>query len=106
MAYRKNAYLDHDDEFYSSSKTYEMQHWDNRRSTPRNKMAAPGDTGMIAGEIPTEFSKYRTPLVTRYASPEMAFNFSEMKKFSTWRRLWTFLAKAEKVLNTILTFYG
>ncbi len=32
-----------------------------------------------------EFKKYRSPLVVRYASPEMAFNFSEMKKFSTWR---------------------
>lgn len=44
-----------------------------------------------------EFMKYRSPLVSRYASPEMAFNFSEMKKFTTWRRLWTYLAKSEKV---------
>ena len=27
----------------------------------------------------------------------MQFNFSEMKKFSTWRRLWLYLATAEKV---------
>ena len=40
---------------------------------------------------------YRSPLTSRYASPEMAFNFSEDKKFSTWRRLWLFLAKSEKV---------
>src|SRR5689334_1683046 len=33
-------------------------------------------------------SKYRSPLVSRYASAEMSFNFSEVKKFSTWRRLW------------------
>ena len=44
-----------------------------------------------------EFKKYRSPLVVRYASPEMAFNFSEMKKFSTWRRLWFWLAKAQQV---------
>jgi len=29
----------------------------------------------------------------------MSFNFSEMKKFSTWRRLWVYLAKAEKALG-------
>lgn len=44
-----------------------------------------------------EFSKYRSPLVSRYASKEMAFNFSDRKKFSTWRKLWIYLAKAEKV---------
>lgn len=42
-------------------------------------------------------SVYRSPLTSRYASPEMAFNFSEDKKFSTWRKLWLFLAKSEKV---------
>ena len=29
----------------------------------------------------------------------MQFNFSEQKKFSTWRRLWLFLAEAEQVLK-------
>ncbi|KAE8736512.1 hypothetical protein FOCC_FOCC018033 [Frankliniella occidentalis] len=29
----------------------------------------------------------------------MQYNFSEKKKFSTWRKLWTYLAKAEKVLK-------
>ncbi|KAK3738733.1 hypothetical protein QZH41_018111, partial [Actinostola sp. cb2023] len=43
-------------------------------------------------------AKYRSPLTGRYASPEMAYNFSENKKFSTWRRLWLYLAKAEKDL--------
>ncbi|XP_068673213.1 adenylosuccinate lyase-like [Montipora foliosa] len=42
---------------------------------------------------------YRSPLTSRYASPEMAFNFSEEKKFSTWRKLWLFLAKSEKMLG-------
>ena len=43
-------------------------------------------------------SKYRSPLSARYASKEMSYNFSEMKKFSTWRQLWIYLAKAEKVV--------
>ena len=43
-------------------------------------------------------SVYRSPLTSRYASPEMAFNFSEDKKFSTWRKLWLLLAKSEKVM--------
>jgi hypothetical protein len=44
-----------------------------------------------------ERSKYRSPLVSRYASAEMSYNFSEVKKFSTWRRLWFWLAKCQKV---------
>ncbi|XP_062618353.1 adenylosuccinate lyase-like [Saccostrea cucullata] len=47
--------------------------------------------------------KYRSPLVSRYASPEMAFNFSEMNKFTTWRKLWTYLAKSEKDLGLDIT---
>uniref|UniRef100_UPI00358FAAC4 adenylosuccinate lyase isoform X2 n=1 Tax=Myxine glutinosa TaxID=7769 RepID=UPI00358FAAC4 len=43
--------------------------------------------------------QYRSPLTSRYASAEMSFNFSEKKKFSTWRRLWFYLAKAEKSLG-------
>lgn len=51
--------------------------------------------GNMAGD--SVHSVYRSPLTSRYASPEMAFNFSEDKKFSTWRKLWLFLAKSEKV---------
>lgn len=43
------------------------------------------------------YCSYRSPLTSRYASQEMQYNFSEMKKFSTWRRLWLYLARAEKV---------
>ncbi|XP_033761443.1 adenylosuccinate lyase-like [Pecten maximus] len=53
----------------------------------------------MAGAVPaktSEHEKYRSPLVSRYASPEMAKNFGELKKFSTWRLLWTYLAEAEK----------
>uniref|UniRef100_A0A4W4E6W0 Adenylosuccinate lyase n=1 Tax=Electrophorus electricus TaxID=8005 RepID=A0A4W4E6W0_ELEEL len=50
-----------------------------------------------------EFMKYRSPLVSRYASKEMAYNFSDRKKFTTWRKLWIFLAKAEKDLGLPIT---
>jgi len=46
---------------------------------------------------------YQTPLNTRYSSKEMQFNFSEQKKFSTWRRLWLFLAEAEQELGLNIT---
>ena len=48
---------------------------------------------------------YRSPFSARYASPEMSFNFSEMKKFSTWRQLWVSLAKAEKVALHLLFYF-
>ena len=42
---------------------------------------------------------YTSPLVERNASKEMAQLFGAQKKFSTWRRLWLQLAKAEKKLG-------
>lgn len=42
---------------------------------------------------------YENPLITRYASPEMAGLWSSQRKFSTWRRLWVALARAEKELG-------
>ena len=46
---------------------------------------------------PSIFDAYRSPLTSRYASKEMSYNFSDNKKFTTWRKLWLYLAKAEKV---------
>ena len=42
---------------------------------------------------------YTSPLVERNASREMAELFSPQVKFSTWRRLWLELAKAQKKLG-------
>jgi adenylosuccinate lyase len=43
--------------------------------------------------------RYENPLVTRYASREMARLWSAQRKFSTWRRLWVALAEAERALG-------
>jgi adenylosuccinate lyase len=44
---------------------------------------------------------YDNPLVTRYASREMAELWGPQKKFSTWRRLWVALAEAEHELGLL-----
>lgn len=46
---------------------------------------------------------YESPFCSRYASPEMLYVFSPDMKFSTWRRLWVSLAKAEKALGLNIT---
>lgn len=51
----------------------------------------------------TRYDQYDNPLITRYASKEMSFNFSPTKKFRTWRRLWIALAEAEQALGLPIT---
>ena len=46
---------------------------------------------------------YESPLSSRYASPEMLYLFSADKKFTTWRRLWIALARAEMELGLPIT---
>ena len=48
-------------------------------------------------------SLYENPLLTRYASREMAENFSDDKKFRLWRKLWIALAEAESELGLNIT---
>ncbi|MBC8569507.1 adenylosuccinate lyase [Zongyangia hominis] len=48
-------------------------------------------------------NSYESPFCTRYASPEMQYLFSADKKFTTWRRLWISLAKAEMELGLPIT---
>jgi adenylosuccinate lyase len=51
----------------------------------------------------TDHSTWRSPLVARYASTEMAHLFSDEHKFRTWRRLWLALAEAEQTLGLPIT---
>ncbi len=46
---------------------------------------------------------YESPLASRYASDEMLYLFSPDKKFSTWRKLWVALARAEMELGLPVT---
>lgn len=48
-------------------------------------------------------SAYESPLSSRYASDRMQYIFSPDKKFSTWRRLWIALARAEMELGLPVT---
>ena len=48
-------------------------------------------------------NSYISPLSTRYASSEMQYVFSENFKFTTWRKLWIALAKAEKAMGLDIT---
>ncbi len=47
--------------------------------------------------------EFRHPLMERYASREMAYLFSDHKKFTTWRALWVALAEAEMELGLPIT---
>ena len=48
-------------------------------------------------------SVYENPLLSRYASREMAENFSDDKKFRLWRKLWIALADSEKEMGLNIT---
>ncbi len=49
------------------------------------------------------FDSYESPFCTRYASKEMQYIFSADKKFTTWRKLWVALARAEMKLGLPIT---
>jgi adenylosuccinate lyase len=50
-----------------------------------------------------DYNSYESPFCTRYASKEMQYIFSADKKFTTWRKLWTALARAEHKLGLPVT---
>lgn len=50
-----------------------------------------------------KYETYESPFCTRYASEEMQYVFSAQKKFSTFRRLWVALARAEMKLGLDIT---
>jgi adenylosuccinate lyase len=45
------------------------------------------------------FLLYDNPLIGRYASREMAERWGPRRKFGTWRRLWLWLAEAQRALD-------
>lgn len=49
------------------------------------------------------YKTYVSPFCTRYASKEMQYLFSQEKKFTTWRKLWVALARAEMELGLPIT---
>ena len=53
-------------------------------------------------DSPAEQS-YVSPLASRFATEEMRRNFSALKKFRTWRRIWVALAEAQKQLGLPIT---
>ncbi len=50
-----------------------------------------------------KYETYESPFCTRYASKEMQYVFSAQKKFSTFRKLWVALARAEMKLGLNIT---
>lgn len=48
-------------------------------------------------------NKYESPLCSRYASEQMQYVFSPDMKFTTWRKLWIALAKAEQAMGLDIT---
>ncbi len=51
----------------------------------------------------SKMEKYNSPLTSRYASQEMSHNFSDQRKFTTWRTLWLYLAQAEQTAGLDIT---
>ncbi len=51
----------------------------------------------------TDSKHYQSPLSSRYASPEMSYLFSPHFKFTTWRKLWTALARGQKACGLNIT---
>lgn len=59
---------------------------------------------LLSQELETKYKdqlKYESPFGARYASKDMLRNFSELRKFSNWRRLWCFLAEAQQELGLV-----
>ena len=53
--------------------------------------------------VMSEKQIYENPLITRYASREMAENFGDKKRFTLWRKLWVALAESEMELGLPIT---
>ena len=75
-----------------------------RSGSNMNKVASPVPERQNSKiEKVDEHKIYHTPLVGRYSSPEMSYNFSDHKKFTTWRKLWLYLAESQQTLGLAIT---
>jgi adenylosuccinate lyase len=54
---------------------------------------------MMEGVMAAPSEDYESVLGTRYASPEMRALFSSRRRVATWRRLWIWLAEAQRELG-------
>lgn len=55
--------------------------------------------GRVGATDPSDHDGYENPLATRYASEAMRTLFSPRRRILAWRRLWIWLAEAEKALG-------
>jgi len=64
------------------------------KKPPHPRPLSPEGRGENRGRAMSDFDVYDNPLVTRYASREMAQLWGPQRKFSTWRQLWVWLLLA------------
>jgi adenylosuccinate lyase len=72
-----------------------------RGAGPAQRAVAQGARALKLPTMPTD--RYDSPLASRYASKAMQRLFSDDVKFSTWRKLWLELARAEQRLGLAIT---
>ncbi len=58
-----------------------------------------GEAGTLPTLMATDHTRYDSPLCSRYASRAMQTLWGDQRKFSTWRKLWVELARAEMQLG-------
>jgi adenylosuccinate lyase len=54
--------------------------------------------------LPVTHDRYENPLITRYASADMAQIWGARRKFETWRRLWVVLAESQQELGLKISY--
>jgi adenylosuccinate lyase len=68
--------------------------------TPLAGWAKTGSTlASVTVENTMSHETYENPLISRYASRDMAALWGDQRKFATWRQLWVWLAEAEAELG-------
>ncbi len=70
--------------------------------TANRQSASSGVAGVTIDKF-MDHQNYQNPLIARYASRQMSELFGDQRKFSTWRRLWVYLAEAQRELGLPIT---